>query len=138
MSVDPPISRVADEEWLARFIRFSGWLRRSDNTIKQDAFIPPRDLELSVLRHLDLTEEEVWQSGQEIVGAPPKATLYGRADLQASVVRDQALEVRSDVPPKNHALITGWPDDKPKQKIIAMELATQSRYVPNPRLVQPE
>lgn len=135
MSVDTLMSRVADQEWLARFIRFSKWLRRSNNTVRPDAFIPPPDSELSVFRHLDLTEEELWQSGQEIVGVRPEATLHGRADLQASVVRDQALEVVPDVRSKNHAVITGWPDDKPKQKIIAMQLATQSRYVPNPSLV---
>jgi hypothetical protein len=138
LSADPPISRVADDEWLARFIRFSKWIRHSNNTVRQDAFIPPPDLELSVFRHLDLTEEQLWQCGEEIVGIRPEATLHGRADLQAKVVRDQTLEVLPDARSKNHAVIIDWPHDKSKQKIIAIQLAAQCRYVPNPKLVQPE
>jgi hypothetical protein len=31
--------------------------------------------------------------------------------------------------PKNHANITGWPADKPSQKIISQELAAEARFV---------
>ncbi len=124
---------VADDEQLARFILFSNWIRISDRTVKPDAFIPRPypDLDLSVTRHKNLSEQELWQIGQGIADARP-ATLYGRADTSAGDVRRQALEVE----PKpvannpNHANVIGWPSDKPAQKIIAQELAAKANFVP--------
>jgi hypothetical protein len=131
MSEEPVNEKIVDDEWLARFILYSRWIRSSDNTVKQDAFIPPQDSELSVTRHLDLSEAELWKTGQAVANTR-SSTLYGRADLQAIATRNQSLEVRPDFPPKNHAIIIGWPDDKPAQKIIALELARAALYVSNP------
>jgi hypothetical protein len=33
---------LSDDEMLARFVLKKEWLRKIDNTIKQDAFIPPK------------------------------------------------------------------------------------------------
>jgi len=131
MSEEPANVEIDDDEWLARFILYSRWIRGSDNTVKQDAFIPPQNSELSVTRHLDLSEEELWQAGQVVANTRP-STLYGRADLQAITARNQSLEVRAASPPKNHAIIVSWPNEKPAQKIIALELARAALYVSNP------
>jgi hypothetical protein len=71
MSEEPANVEIDDDEWLARFILYSRWIRGSDNTVKQDAFIPPQDSELSVTRHLDLSEEELWQAGQVVANTRP-------------------------------------------------------------------
>lgn len=129
-------SPVSSDERLARFILFSGWIR-SNESVRPDAFIPHPYLDLSVTRHKGLTRQELWQIGQGIADARP-TTLYGRADIRAREVRRQSL----DVEPKpvaenpNHANVSGWPTDKPAQKIIAQELAANANFVPRPRAAQ--
>lgn len=119
---------VTDGESLARFVLVSKWIR-NDQTVRQDAFIPYPYPDLSVTRHVELSESELWQLGQSV--ADKRALpLYGRADIQALVVKSQSLRIEPTPEPKNHANITGWPSDKPGQKIIAQEIAAAARFVP--------
>lgn len=131
MNGDASSSQVTDDEFLARFILFHGWIRGSDSTVRPDAFIPYPYPDLSVTRHIGLSVEEIWQIGQAVADRRP-ATLYGRADIQAFYVKRQSLRIVSTTEPKNHANVTGWPKDKPSQKIIAQELAAVCHYVPKP------
>lgn len=121
---------VKDDEWLARFILFRKWIRSSDQTLRPDAFIPHPWPDLSVTRHLELSENEIWNIGQAI--ADQRGTkLLGRGDVQASVPRGQRLQIES-APIEgnlNHANITGWPADKPAQKMIAQEIAARAFFV---------
>jgi len=123
----PPVS---EDEWMARFILFRHWIRKSDPRVRPDAFIPHPYPDLSVTRHMDLSEAELWQIGQAIADKRP-ATLYGRADLQAISVIKKSLRIVPTREPKNHADITGWPADKPSQKIIAQEIAAEARFMAN-------
>ena len=120
---------VTSDEQLSRFILFNNWIRKSDQTVKPDAFIPHPYPDLSVTRHKSLTEQQLWQIGQVIADSRP-ATLYGRADIQTSNVRRQGLEVEPKpvTNNQNHANIIGWPTDKPTQKIIAQELAAKANF----------
>lgn len=122
-------SAVADEECLARFILFSKWIRNSDQTVRPDAFIPYPCPDLSVTRHINLSEEALWKMGQDVADARP-AKLYGRADIYASTARRQHLRINPAPAPNNpnHANIDDWPADKPAQKIIAQQLAADSVY----------
>lgn len=122
-------SVVADDECLARFILFSKWIRNSDQTVKPDAFIPYPYPNLSVTRHIDLTEEMLWKMGQDVAEARA-AKLYGRADIYAAAIWKQQLKIKSVPVPNNpnHANIDGWPMDKSTQKIIALQLAADAVY----------
>lgn len=131
MNEDTSLPQVTDDEFLARFVLFSGWIRSSNNTVRPDAFIPYPYPDLSVTRHLGLLESDIWQIGQMVASSRP-ATLYGRADIQALYVKRQSLRIIPTPEPKNHANVTGWPKDKPAQKIIAQELAAIAQYCPNP------
>ena len=124
---------VEDSELLARFITSSNWFRSSNQTVKQDAFIPHPYPDLSVTRHESLSEQEIWQLGQEVADARP-ATLHGRADIFAAAVRNNKLTVEARPVPENlrHACVLGWPADKPAQKILALELASVAQFVPKP------
>ena len=124
---------VENNELLARFITSSRWFRPSNQTVRQDAFIPHPYPDLSVTRHKSLSEAEIWQIGQEISDARP-TILYGRADISAEEVRIQKLIVEPRPEPENlnHACILGWPADKPAQKFLAMELAAVARFIPKP------
>jgi len=118
---------VSANEKVARFVTVGKWIR-ADQTIRQDAFVPPKDLELSVTRHLKLSEDELWNIGQKVaeeVGQKRSATLHGRADITASQVFQQNLKAEAAPRPANpnHAHITGWPSGKSEQKNIAQELA---------------
>jgi hypothetical protein len=129
----PPISA---NEWLARFVTVEKWLR-SDDTIRQDAFIPPRDLNLSVTRHLNLSQNQLWEVGQhvaEAISEKHRANLFGRADLTVAAVARTAVRVESAPIPANpqHAHIAGWPLDKPAQKSIAQQLAAAANFIPKP------
>lgn len=129
MSIQAPVT--ADEQ-LARFILFSKWFR-SDATVRPDAFIPHPHVDLSVTRHQLLSEHEIWAIGQGVANARG-VTLYGRADIRVSDVFRQLLSVKSAPIQNNpgHANIIGWPEQKPAQKIIALQLAAAAKYLVRP------
>jgi hypothetical protein len=118
---------VDGTEKLSRFILFSKWFR-SDNTIKPDAFIPSPHVELSVTRQRNISEVELWDLGKD-VSIKRNKTLYGRADILADSVIKQNLTIEPSEPPLNHANIKGYPDDKSKQKLIALELAAEASFI---------
>lgn len=114
---------VTADEQLARFILQRSHLRQ-DGTVKQDAFIPHPWPDLSVTRHFQLTEKELWSIGENVARQTAK-TLYGRADVRASDFHRHRLRIiaaRVEGNP-NHANVTGWPTEKPAQKIIAQQIA---------------
>jgi len=114
---------VSSEELLARFILFKSHLRQ-DWTVRPDAFIPHPWPELSVTRHLQLHEDELWMIGR-IVARQTAKPLYGRADFPAAIAQQHKLQVVADPVSDNpnHANITDWPIDKPTQKAIAQKIA---------------
>jgi hypothetical protein len=125
-------TQISYDEWLARFILYRGHVR-PDNTIRPDAFYPPKSLELSVTRQIGLSQPEVWLIGQD-VSEIRQLPLFGRADIQVRQIYTQPLRVQSQPVPENpnHAVIIDWPGEKFRQKIIAEELASFAQYVPVP------
>jgi hypothetical protein len=131
--IDPTnVPPVADDERLARFVTHARQFRSSDGTVKQDAFIPHPHLELSVTRHLQATEQEIWDVGIEIALGQSKK-LCGRADLLAGFCRSESLRVEATPLERNsnHADLAGWPAAKQDQKAIALKLAASALFVPN-------
>lgn len=135
MSNSETVLDVGDKEWLARYIFSSSHIRPSDSTVRSDAFMPPPDLRLSVTRHLSVSEAEIWTAGKHAGANRPTATLYGRADFEALLARNQSLDIKPDplLDNQGHAVVIGWPIGKPEQKIIALELARSARFVANPQ-----
>jgi hypothetical protein len=127
--IDPEnVPPVTDAELLARYVTTSGQFRSSDNTVKQDLFMPHPYIELSVTRHLDATEPEIWEVGVD-VAAQIDRKLYGRTDIQACYCNIDSLQVTAKpILPKNpnHADIEGWPSAKQDQKVIALKLAASA------------
>lgn len=116
-------AQVTSTEHLARFILHRSHLRQ-DWTVKPDAFIPHPWPDLSVTRHLSLSETELWNIGRD-VGRQTGKTLHGRADVRAFNFEQYALRVIAApvAENRNHANVTGWPMEKPAQKAIAQEIA---------------
>lgn len=122
------------DEILARFILQSSHIRKGDNTVKPEAFVPHPYEDLSVTRHRSLSQTEIWTVGENVAHLTGK-NLHGRADNQASSYLDQALQVLPDPTPSNpnHANVVGWPQEKAMQKIIALEIAARSLFIPAQR-----
>lgn len=122
---------LSDDEVLARFVLKTEWIRTIDNTIKQDAFIPPKDLQLSVTRHAGISAEQLIETGKS-VAAETELQFLGRADIDAQTVVKSALKTvawpLANNP--NHAHVVGWPADKEARKTIAQELAAAAKFVP--------
>jgi hypothetical protein len=125
-------SRVEGDDLLARFVMVREWIR-IDGTVRPDAFIPPKDLNLSTTRHGTLSATALWELGESVARQFEK-DLIGRADVAAKHVRSVGLGVETAPLPENlhHAHVTGWPADKPSQKILAQQIAASSAYVKKP------
>jgi hypothetical protein len=120
---------LTDDEMLARFVLKSEWVRQGDNTIKQDAFIPPKDLQLSVTRHTGISTEQLIETGKS-VASETSLQFLGRADIQVrSVIKNALNAVAWPLPNnQNHAHLIGWPADKESRKSIAQELAAAAVF----------
>jgi hypothetical protein len=123
---------VAEGEWLARYIVRKQHVRQ-DGTVKPDPFIPFKHVELSVTRHLALTEQQIWDIGDR-VASQTHTQLQGRADVQASAYIRQRLRVVAapEEHNPNHANVVDWPSDKQAQKEIALEIVKHVRYKAKP------
>ena len=123
---------VSENESLDRYILRKGFIR-SDGRVKPDAFIPYSRVELSVTRHLNLSENDIWALGESVAGQTG-TTLHGRADCRALTFIKHRLRVVADPQPwnSNHANVTDWPVDKQAQIEIAVELVKEIQYLPKP------
>lgn len=120
---------VAISEFLSRFILKKEWYKPSDNRVRYAAFLPnPKNGETSVFRISDISDKEVWDIGDREVAKDPNRPILGRADVSASNVVTKGLEILPSEPPERHANIVGWPGEKSKQKLIALELAAEAHF----------
>jgi hypothetical protein len=116
----------AGSELLVRYVTSRRHYRPIDSTVKPEAFTPDPYTELSVTKKNELTDDQLWAIGQDIVqeSGPPKS-LHGRSEFDLTAVRDFVLPIKPDPTPKNphHMVIYGWPVGKPAQKIHALKIA---------------
>lgn len=123
--------KVSPGETLTRFIRYGSHFSDVTNRVRPDAFLPhKRSIDISVFRISELTKDEVWKIGQEYIQTEVKA----RADIFASDVYENNLEVIPDEPPQKHANITPLPVDnsptsRKARRSLAAKLATLSTLV---------
>ena len=124
---------VAPEERLSRFIISKHWIQRKEGTAKHSAFLPLNN-EVSVFRTSSITDDAIWNIGESIAAnrTPPK-TLRGRADIVAENVTGLGLSVIPSEPPLLHANISGYPTEESEIELIALELASMSNLIYNPR-----
>jgi len=94
--------------------------------------MPHPRVELSLTRHLEATDAELWHEGIRVAALRARP-LYGRAVIAARVFIDEGLSVEAKpILPENpnHADATNWPPDKPSQKMIALQIAAKAKYIP--------
>ena len=118
------IPPVENDELLARYATQSNHFRSSDKLVKKSLFLPHPYQELSVTRHREAIDDEIWLAGYHVAAASNR-TLYGRADIRADDCKIDTLRVvaepTTDNP--NHADIAGWPSAKQDQISLAQKLA---------------
>jgi len=120
----PPVDLL---EILSRFILQTNWFSTSENRVKYAAFLPNKDGETSVFRSSGISNNEIWDIGEREVSIKRGKPIYGRADISVTNVISKDLRVISSEPPERHANITGWPDEKSKQMVIAVQLAAEAQ-----------
>lgn len=125
------IPPVDDNELLARFVTQSGQFRKRDGTVKSNLFMPHPYRELSVTRHREATETEIWAEGRSVAASKK---LYGRADISCMNCQVDSLTVIAKPLPRNpnHADIEGWPEEKADKKLIALKLADAASQLISP------
>ena len=120
MSATDPI---VNNERITRYINEQGKIRPSTGKAGYNAFMPPKNLRLSIYRTETLGDGEVWAIADEFVSTAEKPVI-ARADLPASSYLSKALTIEPDgVPHPRHSNAVGWLTDHSAQKVIALQLA---------------
>ena len=121
---------VGSEELISRFVFSSQHFSRNPTRVKQAAFLPNSEGKTSVFRISGLAENDIWAIGIHHVGRARGKNPHGRADVVTNDVLAQGLAVTPETSTHPlHADIQGWPVEKEKQKLLAMELAARARPV---------
>jgi hypothetical protein len=87
--------------------------------------------EHSVFRIASLLHQDICGLGTWRVCPTRKKNFYGFASLRVEAILRIGPVVRSDEPPKRHAIIHQWPATKEERLSVAQQLAAEAEYVPN-------
>ena len=129
---------ILQTERLTRYVPDKSSCKPFEERVEYNAFLPPSNLRLSVYRSTELREEKIWELGVQNVAVHRNKPLIGRADILASDVSDTNRVLKLSPDPKPHSLhanITGWPEQKSEQKLIAIKLADKSKFSLYPEIL---
>jgi hypothetical protein len=116
------LNLVDPTETLARFLYHKNQYRPSDQTVKYAAFIPPENKRLSIFRIFSLSENKIWELGDNLRSVPS----LGRADFKTESVSAAGLTIEVDDIPARHANIVDWPAESSAIKLKALLLAEKA------------
>lgn len=103
---------VGDGEPLCRFAIESGKFSKHNKRVKPSLFMPEKGEVLSVFRGASLTKEQIIALGVEFVGTPRGRPILAYAEVLASSVREQELQLQPTLDPHpRHVDVVGWADD---------------------------
>lgn len=143
---------IGSDERLSRCVVFSKYIRAAKpdgsnlERVKPGAFIPHPYDDLSVNRHQNTTDTEVWDLCH-LVAKLQNRPLYGRATVRGNDFQSKKLTVRPDPirtdnpdghpPNPNHAIVVGWPAEKAAQMAIAQDIADVCEFFESPNTQKP-
>lgn len=139
--IDPNnVPDIEIDEVVARYVLEKKLIFDKDKTAKPRLFYPYKHVELSVNRHRDCADSEIWNFGFGVAAFRGKS-LHGRCDIAVadctfdslSVVAKPIKDHPKGVPDNpNHADIVGYPDNKEDQMSLAQKLAAKAskRFLP--------
>ena len=102
-----------------RFVYDKKKIRRSDHTVKPQAFLPDKSGETSVFTLEGMTESEILRHEEQYGQA--NRSLKAFAKTTTDFIRSVKLHTVACSPPPLHAAIRGWPD-APEMKLQAAQL----------------
>ena len=128
---------VANDETVTRSIVASSWFAQKGGVayVKQDAFVPYPNVEFYVIRRMGLEEPVVWRLAKQVAELRNR-TFYGRADVNVESFINEGLSV-SPSPTEanpNHAEVFKWPKEKEAQKVLALQIAADAKFIIAPIL----
>ena len=113
--IDPNnVPSVEQDEILARYVLEKKLVYDKDKSAKPRLFYPYRHVELSVNRHRDCTDNEIWHFGFGVAKFRGKK-LHGRCDISVADCTFDSLSVVAK-PIKNHPM--GVPDNPNHADIV--------------------
>jgi hypothetical protein len=128
-AIDP--DKVSASEPITRFINEKSKFKSKTMEVRHNAFVPPKNFQLSAYRTDGLDEAEIWNIAAEYVAPGVGKPIIARADLLASEIRDKGLEITpTKEPHPRHCNVINWPKDD--WIAVAIALAAVSRLVLNP------
>lgn len=100
----PPLNTfVNDDEPLARYIFYKRHFSLENNRVKAQAFMPPHNKKISVIRHKGCPKDCLLKIGKGIEKSGNRNTLKAISSLSAQEVRSiKNLNVESDTSNKQH------------------------------------
>jgi len=133
---------LQDDEVVIRFVVSKRNIRQ-DKTVKPEAFMPPKSLDLSVTHVANRSMQAIWERGHAVakshaIAAKREIRLIGGAELTSRDVRAaHPLDVVEAPIPEDqwHAHIVGWPpfgEEKERTKMLMILLASRAKYQPFP------
>lgn len=123
------ISRLED---ITRYIFSKKHYAKTTGRVKYPAFLPKKG-KTSVFRIDELSDEQIWNIGENYVAPISSRTLRARGDIVASDVFDEDLAIKPDT--KKHRLhtnIVGWPLEQAKIILLATNLADKAQLYLRP------
>ncbi len=120
------MENVKKEERLTRYILEKNKYSIEKKRVKYNAFLPNKDGQTSVFRTSELTDNEIWEIGNNEVARKVEKQLLGRGDIKASNVYENSLKIDTEGEHLKHANIVNWPEEKSEQKLIAIEIADKA------------
>jgi hypothetical protein len=118
---------ISLSEILTRYIFSRDHFSPTIGRVKYAAFLPNIEKKTSVFRISGLNESEILDIGKNFVAVKRNKTLRARGDISTSKVLVKGLNVQPDTKEHaRHANIMGWPQDKSKQKLVAVSLADKA------------
>lgn len=117
-------------EEITRYITQKAYFRPSNNTVKHNAFMPPKSNQLSIYRTTGVEPKDVWVIGDQYVAALLHQDLIAKAVLNSRIIYDCGLAIEDDpIPHERRANIIGWQTASTETRLIAMKLAAAATLV---------
>lgn len=95
--------------------------------MKPAAFTPPPSGKLSCFWIDQLSEDVIWQIGDDVAGKPRGKRTLARAEVTRAAIAEAGLEVEdAPRPHPRHFDLCGWPTEKDEIKSVAIELCVRA------------
>ena len=131
---------IGSNERLSRFIFDRKAFSAKTGSINFREFLPPKKEpyteECSVVRTAQLSEDAVWVVGRRIAARTTRRPVRARGDFKRPAAKlsqtgGWQLDVQPSLPPPRHAVITGWPPvrERDKRKSLAQQLRVRAQLV---------